>query len=579
MPKPAWLLFLLAALLLAAALPARADRLKLKDGRTVEGRIVSEDDKEVKLELAQGSALIFPREHIVEIIREKSSVERLEEKLRALRPARPSDYLETGKWCLSPEIKRDDLGIRLLSTAMALDPGLTVPARLALGDWYLNQKRDRVRAAQQFVRALAADPRNPECRALFEKSKVSGDELRRADDGRLLEALGAARKGDWAGFAEILPSARSSSLRAKAEELLAMRLDELEAYARSRVPCKSCKGALKVACSDCKGTGYRTCKSCGGTGYKKRTSSKGTENVKCSECAASGRFLCTRCDARVTPLPNGTQTFTGGRITCPLCKGGKSPTTARAPSASAVESAWQYLERAVNGKPSVADHAETRMIRVGAAPPVEGAEELLANPVWLGDRWGPADDAEPASTREPEPPVTTETPESAALAKFRAAAKELNPGEADAPGAFLDAIRRAFGTGVPQGAAAEQVWTTDFPLRPAPGDTASSGPWIVLDAAAGTAHLGLAQASEEFVTRRAALAGTGGPAVPLPRMAEWAAEAQLPSRRVRVYYKVTDAQEDLEPGSGRDVSVHRLTITALMVDVMDAAGGVVKSAR
>ncbi len=115
--------FLSILLIGLAAGPALADKLILRDGRVIEGKIVSEDREKVVIEQKYGRAA-FARHEIREIVRERTPEEEFEEAFGRAKTA--ADFVALGK--------------------KAKEGGLAAPARRA------------------FERALELDPENREAR-------------------------------------------------------------------------------------------------------------------------------------------------------------------------------------------------------------------------------------------------------------------------------------------------------------------------------------------------------------------------------------------------------------------------------
>ncbi len=571
---------LLLAGLIAAAAAARAhaDLIKLKDGRTLDGRIVSETDDEIKVEMARGSMTI-PRKDVVEIVRQKSNVEILGERLHALTPADPARYLETGKWCLQ-EIKREDLGLRMVSLAMALDPQqFYTEGQLFLGDYHLNQRNDRYRAAQFYMRALLADPNNPACAERFEQVKDSVQQVLKDDDRNLLRGIEHVRDLKFEEAIEAFATGRRSGLRPRVEEILGRTVADVVAYCESQIPCKTCKGSHHVTCPECKGPGAKDCKSCGGDGVRKRMSSKGTEEIPCKECDGWGNILCKRCKARrmhstaVRPDARMNKSIDGGKITCVTCKG-KDPAKRPEPAPDKVQDCWTFLDRRLSGTMTAYEQTETRMVRVGGAALIEGAEELLAAPVWWEDRWI---SAEERATVDPGYKAKVGTEEE----EFSAIRKSATPlqGDAAAASRTLEQVRQLFGVGAVSPSVAQQVYVTEFVNQSPDGDQKSSGSFVEIDVAGSLLRPCLVQSGQEFSTLRAVLTGGSGTGIPTGRVPDLAGFASSPASRVRIYYSVADSKEDILPQADRDIGVHQLIAKVRLIDFVDATGRIVKSTR
>lgn len=154
---------LAAVLLLLAAMVARADQIKLADGRTVDGKIVRETEVEVKIEVLGGAVLTIPRKEIVGIERGKSPAEVMEDRLEALRPEEPAPYEKAGLDCLEQKPLLET-GRRCLLIAGFLAPERYADLQVRVGDSF-TQARDRPFAYHFYVRALLARPEHAAARA------------------------------------------------------------------------------------------------------------------------------------------------------------------------------------------------------------------------------------------------------------------------------------------------------------------------------------------------------------------------------------------------------------------------------
>ncbi len=564
------------ALLLGAT--AFADQVTLSDGRVLEGRIVLENDREVKLELSRGGAITVPRKDVRSIERGKSNLDRLEERLGALHPGRPEAYVEAGAWCLG-EMKREDLGVRLVATGMALDSRCIVRGGIVLGDYFLQTRRDRSRAAYWYVRALLAAPHDPECNRRFDSVKDATDQVLVADDRLLLDGLQAYRRGDWSEAATALGAGRRSAHRARVEERLNQRVDALTAYARSRVACRGCQGSRSIPCSPCRGVGSLPCPACFGTGNVERTSPGGTGSAPCAACHGTGKTPCPRCRPANPPErdPRATPTPPAGQVPCPTCKGrtaaagfGAAPV-----QPAAVDAAVSYLQQRVgSGAHSLHEQGNTRMLFVGGAVPLDGAEEFAATPLWLGDRWGPADAA-----AVPDPKAQEQERAAAEWTDaLRGRAEPLQP-SGGAAESFLERLRGTFGAGTVSGAVAQSVRVTEFgTLLPDPG-AGTVGAHAAFDPATGLLRPILVQWSRTYSTTRVTLADAGAEGIAVPRRLEFEQAMRTPGAVVRIYYSVVDAREEVLPEVERDICIYQLTVKCLLLDVLDADGRILLSAR
>jgi hypothetical protein len=263
----------------------------------------------------------------------------------------------------------------------------------------------------------------------------------------------------------------------------------------------------------------------------------------------------------------------GGTVTCGVCKG-KPPASLPQPRQEGISAAWDFLNRRLTGTPTVFEQSETRMVRVGGSARIEGADELLATPVFWDDEWVAV---EQRQKEDPTFRIASATEEQ----EFDSVRKAAQAFQVDAagPAALTERIRQAFGTGPVSQNVAQQVYVTDFANRFPESDLASSGPWVEIDAAGSLLRPCLAQLGQQFSTQRVALAAAGSAGVPLASPADLARLAESSSTVARIYYSVVDSKEDLLPQADRDVGLHQLTVRIHLVDFLDATGRVVKSTR
>ncbi len=190
---------LAAAALLVTAAISRADELRLQDGRVLDGRIVSENEREVKIELLGGTVLSLPRKSVVAITKGKSLAERIDERLAALHPALPAEYEACGLQCLEQKPLLD-VGRRCLLIAAALLPERYAQLEAQVGESYLGTK-DKALATHHFRRALLADPTNESARARLEgvapeDRGAAGNDPYYAPGARMPAARRRPRSGD-----------------------------------------------------------------------------------------------------------------------------------------------------------------------------------------------------------------------------------------------------------------------------------------------------------------------------------------------------------------------------------------------
>jgi hypothetical protein len=159
---------------------ACADKVTLKDGRTLDGRITLQTDKEISIEISRGDmkvTLHYPREEVTRIEYGSSPAEALsreyEEALAATDAGSADAWCRLGEWCSKRLLDKN--ARTAYEKAIALDPGHEF-ARRALGyslyegKWLL---RDEIMLAKGFVR--------------FEGDWVTPDEKRKIAEDRKLE--------------------------------------------------------------------------------------------------------------------------------------------------------------------------------------------------------------------------------------------------------------------------------------------------------------------------------------------------------------------------------------------------------
>ncbi len=149
-----WFLGPVLALGLCAGVSA-ADYLVLKDGRRIEGKILAEDAKEVRIKTNVGE-VAFARSEIVELKREKTRDEVYAERLAACASA--EDFYQLGLWCEEHKQKKRAEGVYEKALERDADHA---GARAKLGfvrhadTWMTPAERDR-RVAEELAAAKRA---------------------------------------------------------------------------------------------------------------------------------------------------------------------------------------------------------------------------------------------------------------------------------------------------------------------------------------------------------------------------------------------------------------------------------------
>ncbi|MBI3271730.1 MAG: hypothetical protein HYZ53_22255 [Planctomycetes bacterium] len=629
-----WVASLLLLLLLPWAAPARADQLKLRDGRTIDGRIVREDADALKVELIRGAVLIA-RTDVVEIVRQKGVVDFLEEKLLELSPAQPRKYLDSGKWCVEVA-KYEEMGQRLIQLSMALDPRCYAEGSLYLGDMAVRRKERRA-AAEYFASALLAEPGNPQAQARYEQMKDAVREIRQGADERLVAGMEALRKGSFEEAAQALAVGEASLLRPVCETLLGMPLADVVAYCQSRVPCRACRGTRQVDCGGCKGRGANDCQVCIGQGFRVWKSVNGVETKDCRACNGWGNVLCDRCKpyrVMVPPEPNSAEApggqspaqppvqpagqpvappagsappvspgagvppvgggkgpvrleanipgdaylrkcsrVQGGKLSCRSCPA-TEPKSVPAPAANQLAACCDYLARMRQGALTQTEQTRGRMLRVGAPGRTREAAELLATPVWWNKKWVSVADRSAADSSF-QARATDEEQDRAAIRK---AALPLQSGAA-APDAFEASLRKTFSLGAVSDAAAQPVQVTDFSIGPRAKEDESTGPCVAEDPGSSCLRPFLVQVAQRFATRRVVLETVDRDALPVSAELNLSSLLATPGLSVRIYYTVVDVREDVAPSGERDVATRHFVVKVPLVDFVDAGGKIVASSR
>lgn len=576
--------------LLAFSATLLADVVKLRDGREFEGKIVEQNDQEIKLKTPMG-ALTLKRADILSIEAKMSTVEIMEERLRALRPTDPAKYLEAGKWCLE-EAKQEGVGLRLIALAMALDPQYFSEGNLYIGDFYVNTKHDRKKAAICYQRALASDPTNPTAKERYDSVKDATTAVGSAADQKLLDGLRQLMAGAVEQAGDLLESGQSSTLSEGCAQILGCTISDLVDYCNSKTDCKTCSGAGEMECPMCKGKCEIECSVCGGSGHLTRSSVKRKDVHLCETCDGWGATLCTTCKAtRIidpdernkipfsAPVVVGEQSptdrprhhFTGGKTPCRACHGKKARNVA-APDMSKVSECAQFLERQVKGMLTLWEQSLTRMARVGGPGQVEGAKDLLDHPVWWN---GDFVTLEKRRTLDPEFAKGSGVGVSNAEA-IRKGAMALLP-EGAGSDQFEAKVRKTLGLGTSGVAGAKQVFYTDFAGRGTGGTPKAGEPNVEVLEGGKRLKPTLMEIADQVSARRIDMEGIDGNGLRLDGTIDPGATAG--DVKVRIYYTVVDSKESVTPTAERDVTQTRLIVKVALVDVIDGGGKVLSTTK
>ncbi|MEK7466811.1 MAG: hypothetical protein AAB074_05285 [Planctomycetota bacterium] len=124
----------LAALVLAAG-RARADLITLKDGRVIEGDVISDDGNVVKVKLRMG-AITLEKDKIASIEEKLTPEQEYAERMKDLDEKDAKSQFELAEWLESVKLEKD--AIRHFIAAATLDPDFKAASdELASRDWHL----------------------------------------------------------------------------------------------------------------------------------------------------------------------------------------------------------------------------------------------------------------------------------------------------------------------------------------------------------------------------------------------------------------------------------------------------------
>ncbi len=174
----------------ALVMGARADILHMKDGRQVEGKILSETSKLVRIKTRLGE-LEFPASDIERIERKKSPLEEFEERWDAAKTA--DEFFAVGQWADQAKMRKQ--ARKAMKKAVSLDPGHAgANTWLGLveykGEWMKPEERDRRMAADQDASMRARGL------VLYGERWVTPEERDKLEAGLVLH------EGEWVPFAE-----------------------------------------------------------------------------------------------------------------------------------------------------------------------------------------------------------------------------------------------------------------------------------------------------------------------------------------------------------------------------------------
>ncbi len=123
------------AMLLLAAGAARADLITLKDGRVIEGDVISDDGKVVKVKLRMG-AVTLEKDQIASIEEKATPEQEYEARLAKLDAGSARENFDLGAW--AEMVRLEKLAVKHYIAAATLDPEMKVAVdELTSRDWHL----------------------------------------------------------------------------------------------------------------------------------------------------------------------------------------------------------------------------------------------------------------------------------------------------------------------------------------------------------------------------------------------------------------------------------------------------------
>ncbi|MBI4618000.1 MAG: hypothetical protein HY720_30610 [Planctomycetes bacterium] len=215
-------------LVLAAALSsAQADVIYLKSGGTLEGKVLSQTEEEVVIELAHGMMAV-PASNVLRIEKKPTPIDEYRERRAALDPSGAAACFDLARWCRAKNLNREYR--ECLTLTVEADPG-HAEARRALGHiesdgrWYTKEQYEDFMTSRGFVRyegrwvtkeeadtlARAAEAEKERQRLQTELNRLVrllGHESKKVRDDAYHAILAMAEKHQIAGLVEAAGQAR-----------------------------------------------------------------------------------------------------------------------------------------------------------------------------------------------------------------------------------------------------------------------------------------------------------------------------------------------------------------------------------
>jgi hypothetical protein len=231
-------------MLLSFASIARADTVRLRNGRTIENVQVSEEGKTLRLTSDHGSILV-PSSEVLEVVPRALRLEELADRRRAAGDD-PAALRALATWCAQSGFPREERDLLALARGIELDRDLEAIRSTAMPAPFVALARRMKRGGystseREFVlrQALARDPESAEARRALQEVERDA-QLERAVLARAADASGRAPRASIAPRAgrdrdPLLSQERARAERAEAEAQVA-RAEAEQARLRAQRP-------------------------------------------------------------------------------------------------------------------------------------------------------------------------------------------------------------------------------------------------------------------------------------------------------------------------------------------------------
>lgn len=188
---------IIAAILVVFVSPAWADVVYLKSGGTLEGKVLSQTEEEVVIELAHGKMAI-PASNVLSIEKKPTPIDEYRERRTALDSSDASACFDLARWCRAKNLNREYR--ECLALVILADPG-HAEARRALGHiesdgrWYTKEQYEDLMTSRGFVRYEGRWLAKEEAEALARAAEAEKERRRlQTELNRLVRLLGHESK-------------------------------------------------------------------------------------------------------------------------------------------------------------------------------------------------------------------------------------------------------------------------------------------------------------------------------------------------------------------------------------------------